>query len=163
MLYLRKVLLSDKENIMYLYARSTELHEPWTYPPKDYNSYVNDKGRYLLCLQSNDEIVGSFQISGIVKANFYSCYLGYEVFHPYENKGYMSFGTRLIIQEIFEVLKLHRVEANIQPENKYSIKLIRNMGFIKEGYSKSYLNVGDRGWKDHERWALINEHWNGLD
>ncbi|MEJ2620339.1 MAG: GNAT family protein [Candidatus Thiodiazotropha sp.] len=59
----------------------------------------------------------------------------------------------------FTDLNLHRLEANVQPENISSIRLLAKSGFIKEGYSKNYLNVGNQGWRDHERWAIVNEAW----
>tara|TARA_R110002167_G_scaffold68996_1_gene194675 strand:+ start:643 stop:834 length:192 start_codon:yes stop_codon:yes gene_type:complete len=56
-------------------------------------------------------------------------------------------------------LNLHRLEANIQPDNIASIKLVANNGFIKEGFSRNYLKVGGVEWKDHERWASVNANW----
>jgi [ribosomal protein S5]-alanine N-acetyltransferase len=55
-------------------------------------------------------------------------------------------------------LALHRVEANIQPANLWSIALVRRLGFEKEGFSRRYLRVDD-DWRDHERWALRAESW----
>lgn len=33
---------------------------------------------------------------------------------------------------------------------------------IKEGFSKNYLKVDGFEWKDHERWAIVNSNWSGL-
>ena len=147
------------EKIQELYERSVSLHQPWTYPPKDYSSYLSENGRYFLYIEESGEIVGTFNISGIVRGYFHSGYLGYEVFSPYQGKGYMRAGISLIINEAFGPLNLHRLEANIQPENVVSIKLVSAAGFVKEGFSKGYLNIGGLGWKDHERWALLNDTW----
>ena len=54
----------------------------------------------------------------------------------------------------FVDLSLHRIEANIRPENEPSIRLVRGAGFRKEGYSPRYLEI-DGAWRDHERWALL--------
>jgi ribosomal-protein-alanine N-acetyltransferase len=51
-------------------------------------------------------------------------------------------------------LKLHRLEANIQPENLASIALVRACGFSKEGLSPRFLKKNGQ-WRDHERWALL--------
>ena len=61
-----------------------------------------------------------------------------------------------MISWAFGEVGLHRLEANIQPENKSSIGLVRRLGFQQEGYSPRYLKVGGR-WRDHERWALLAE------
>jgi ribosomal-protein-alanine N-acetyltransferase len=159
LIYLRKPIATDLETVKSLYVQSQELHLPWTYPPQDHLAYLADEGRYFVCLEQTGEILGTFNISGIVRGFFQSAYLGYEVFSPHNGKGYMSLGLQLVITEAFEVLNLHRIEANIQPENLASISLVERVGFVKEGFSARYLNVGGKGWKDHQRWALINDSW----
>ncbi len=71
----------------------------------------------------------------------------------------MRQGLQLILQEVFQTLNLHRLEANIQPENSPSIHLVAGAGFVKEGFSRQYLRVGGKEWKDHERWAILNHEW----
>lgn len=66
---------------------------------------------------------------------------------------------KLLLEEAFGRLKLHRLEANIQPGNIASIKLVAKAGFVQEGFSRNYLRVGGFEWKDHERWAIINPNW----
>ena len=45
----------------------------------------------------------------------------------------MREGLELVLRHAFGTLKLHRVQANIQPENERSIALVRSAGFRKEG------------------------------
>lgn len=161
MLLLRKPKSEDEGEIKESYRVSESIHRPWVYPLKNYADYLSQDGRYFLCLESSGTIVGTFHISGIVRGYFQSAYLSYEVFAPHQRKGYMSVGLRLLIAEAFSILKLHRLEANIQPGNIGSTKLVSRAGFVKEGFSKSYLNVGGHGWKDHERWAIVNNEWEG--
>lgn len=71
----------------------------------------------------------------------------------------MRRGLQLFLQEAFQTLNLHRLEANIQPENSRSIHLVASVGFLKEGVSRQYLRVGGKEWKDHERWAILNTDW----
>jgi ribosomal-protein-alanine N-acetyltransferase len=70
----------------------------------------------------------------------------------------MTDALRLLLEEAFERLRLHRVEANIQPGNAASISLVRRSGFRLEGLSPRYLKIGGR-WRDHERWAILSEDW----
>ena len=61
----------------------------------------------------------------------------------------------------FGKLRLHRVEANIQPTNVASIALARRVGLRLEGYSPKYLKIAGR-WCDHERWAINADQWKTL-
>lgn len=158
-IYLRKAQTSDSDEIAAAYSRSKHLHAPFTFPPTNIENYVAQEHRYFVCLKANHAIVGTFNLSNIVRGWFQSAYLGYEVFAPHQQRGYMSQGITLLIDEAFGALNLHRIEANIQPENTASIKLVAKAGFTKEGFSKHYLRIGGTEWKDHERWALVNEHW----
>jgi ribosomal-protein-alanine N-acetyltransferase len=54
-------------------------------------------------------------------------------------------------------LGLHRLEANIQPENLASIGLVRRLGFRREGMPPRYLRINGE-WRDHERWALLADY-----
>jgi ribosomal-protein-alanine N-acetyltransferase len=68
----------------------------------------------------------------------------------------MHEGMLLVLNDAFRKLKLHRLEANIQPGNHASIALVKRCGFVQEGFSHRYLKICGR-WKDHERWAVLSE------
>ena len=144
---------------------SRELHRGWVSPPSDrtrFAQYVralrarNRDG--FLVLTGSGAIAGVINVSEIVRGSFQSAYLGYYAFTPHQGHGVMREGLRLVISHCFNVLKLHRLEANIQPENERSISLVKSLGFRVEGFSPRYLKVCGR-WRDHERWALLSENW----
>jgi [ribosomal protein S5]-alanine N-acetyltransferase len=110
--------------------------------------------RLLVCLSNPGSIVGVIEVTNIVRGPFRSAYLGSYAFAGFEHQGLMREGLRAVIRHAFTTLKLHRLEANIQPTNVASIALVRSCGFAKEGYSPRYLKVGGR-WRDHERWAIL--------
>jgi ribosomal-protein-alanine N-acetyltransferase len=91
---------------------------------------------------------------------FQSAYLGYYAFAAHAGTGLMREGFRLVLRELFGRHRLHRVEANIQPENLRSRAFVEGLGFRLEGYSPRYLEIGGR-WRDHERWALLAEESRG--
>jgi ribosomal-protein-alanine N-acetyltransferase len=109
---LRKSKQGDEDEVKACYEKSISIHQPWTYPPKNYKDYLAEEGRYFLCLDPTGEIVGTLSISGIVRGYFQSGYLGYEVFSPHDRKGYMFAGIKLLINEAFTTLNLHRLEAS---------------------------------------------------
>lgn len=118
----------------------------------------DDQVGFLICSADDDLIVGSTNVSQIVRGGFQSGYLGYQVFAPFAGQGYMTAALPLVLRVVFRELKLHRVEANIQPRNLASIALVRRAGFVKEGYSPGYLKIAGR-WRDHERWAMTVEQY----
>jgi ribosomal-protein-alanine N-acetyltransferase len=69
--------------------------------------------------------------------------------------GYMREGLELVKTYAFCQLGLHRLEANIQPENGRSIELVRSCGFQLEGLSRSFLFIAG-SWRDHERWTAFH-------
>ena len=74
----------------------------------------------------------------------------------------MTEAINLVVKYAFKELKLHRIEANIQPHNLASIAVVKKNGFTKEGFSRKYLKI-DGEWRDHERWAIIYEDWKELN
>ncbi len=98
-------------------------------------------------------LVGMITLSEIVLGVFRSAYLGYAGFAATGGRGLMTQALRASARYAFDELGLHRVEANIQPDNVRSIALAKRAGFTKEGLSPGYLFI-DGAWRDHERWAL---------
>jgi ribosomal-protein-alanine N-acetyltransferase len=145
--------------------RSRALHAALVSPPGTparYRAYLARLGRpshrgYLVCLPGG-EPAGVVNVSEIVRGLFRSAYLGFYAFAPHAGRGFMHAGLRLVIAKAFRGLRLHRLEANIQPRNRRSIALVKGLGFRREGFSPRYLRIAGR-WRDHERWALTVESW----
>jgi [ribosomal protein S5]-alanine N-acetyltransferase len=145
--------------------RSRGLHGRWAQPPatpEEYRAFIRRvrMPAYLCHLVRADEggLAGVINITEIVRGAFSSGYLGYYALVPHNGRGYMRAGLEAVIRRAFTSYKLHRLEANIQPDNARSIALVRSLGFRREGYSPRYLKLRGR-WRDHERWALTVEDW----
>jgi ribosomal-protein-alanine N-acetyltransferase len=145
---------------------SQGLHRPWAYPPTTPQAYdllmerVTDP-RYeplLARRRSDGAIVGFFNLGEIVRGYLQNAFLGYNAVAAHAGQGYMSEALQLVLARAFDEIGLHRVEANIQPGNHRSINLVKRAGFVREGFSERYLQVGGQ-WRDHERWAIRDEQW----
>jgi [ribosomal protein S5]-alanine N-acetyltransferase len=163
---LRHPVAGDAEAFLEMVRQSGQLHHPWTHPPADAESfgrYVEHAASarfqgYLICLRETGEIAGVANLSEIVRGVFQSTYLGFYASSRCAGRGLMKEGLSLVLRHAFEKLGLHRIEANVQPENSRSLALIQALGFQKEGFSPRYLKIGGE-WRDHERWALLVEDW----
>ena len=103
-------------------------------------------------------LVGVFNLSQIFYGPLCSAYLSYWAGAPFAGQGYLRAGLEQLLRHAFRRLRLHRVEANIQPQNLRSRALAERAGFRLEGFSPRYLKIGGR-WRDHERWAITVEDW----
>jgi [ribosomal protein S5]-alanine N-acetyltransferase len=164
--YLRTPRSSDEREFVTLMRASRSFHRPWATAPTDperFAVYLADARRadfeaMLVCRETDDAIIGFFNLSHITRGLLQSAYLGYAAGKPHAGHGYMREGLELVLRHAFVTLRLHRVEANIQPGNRASIALARGAGFRREGFSPRYLKIGGR-WRDHERWALLADEW----
>ncbi|HEX7341977.1 MAG TPA: GNAT family protein [Rhodanobacteraceae bacterium] len=142
-------------------AASRPLHHPWVTPPDTPATFATYLERmtapqhaaFLICRRDTDELAGVVNVTQITLGPLCSAYLGYYAFADHAHQGFMSAGLRAVTRHAFGHLGLHRLEANIQPNNAASIALARSCGFVREGYSPRYLKIGGR-WRDHERWAI---------
>lgn len=121
-------------------------------------SHAKEHFLFLICDVSEDRIVGTISLFMIHRRSFQNGVVGYMVGVPYARRGFATEALNLILRFAFSQLKLHRVEANIQPDNTASRALARRAGFQCEGYSPRFLKIGGR-WRDHERWAILFEDW----
>jgi ribosomal-protein-alanine N-acetyltransferase len=149
---------------------SRALHERWVRAPSTpaaYRAYLRQAdGRvatfrgYVAVRDADGVLAGVFNLSEIVHGIFKSAYLGYYAFAGSVSGGHMSAALGLVLDTAFRDLKLHRVEANVQPGNVRSLEFLLRNGFTREGYSRRYLKIGGR-WRDHVRFAILVEDWCG--
>lgn len=158
---LRPATSGDEAEFLDLVHASARLHHPWmSLPtaPEDFRTYIRryeQRGEesLLICLRSTGVIAGMANINSIIRGRFQCGSLSYAAFAPTAGNGYMTEGLGLVVGYAFEQLRLHRLEANIQPGNHASLNLVRRLGFRREGYSPAMLFI-DGAWRDHERWAI---------
>lgn len=161
--HLRPLQAADRDPLIAAVAESRSLHGPWFRGVADVASFDRLLGRVgpdfvalVLVDTETGGLAGQFHLSQIFMGGFRSAYLGYAALRPFAGTGRTTEGLRLAVRWAFERVGLHRLEANIRPENVASIRLVERVGFVKEGYSEGYLFL-DGAWRDHERWAVRTE------
>jgi ribosomal-protein-alanine N-acetyltransferase len=159
----------DCDEFVAMVQASRELHRPWVDPPGTRERFLKylesrlsaaDDG-FLICKVDTGEIAGVVNLNCIVRGHFHSAFLGYYINAAFARRWFMTEGVQLVAKYAFTEMGLHRLEANIQPENAASLAVARKCGFRKEGFSPRYLKVNGE-WRDHERWALLADEFAAL-
>lgn len=153
---------ADGQELIALHRASRALHRGRVTPPTTlaaYSAYLRKVARaenegLLVCRRSDDAIVGVVNLDQIFYGPLKSAYIGYYAGAAHAGHGYLGEAVGLALRHAFGRLRLHRVEANIQPDNEPSRRVAARNGFRLEGYSPRYLKVAGR-WRDHERWAAL--------
>lgn len=172
--FLRRPTREDLAEFQALRLASRDFLAPWEATPPDGGdnftpayfervlaSQSDLNHRFLLCLVESGAMIGALSLGNVVRGAFQSCYAGYWLGSAYAGQGYMTEALTLALRHAFEKLQLHRVEANIVPENAASKALVRKLGFRREGLARRYLCINGR-WRDHEHWAMTIEDWRRL-
>jgi [ribosomal protein S5]-alanine N-acetyltransferase len=161
---LRAVTRRDREELLAMNRASRSFHHPWVAAPRTPAAFERYAARFdapgfaplAICVREGGAIAGIVNVSHIVLGNLRSAYLGFYANATFAGRGLMAEGLRLAVRHCFRRLGLHRVEANVQPGNEASLRLVERVGFEREGFSRRYLKINGR-WRDHERWALLAE------
>ena len=107
-------------------------------------------------VEAADRIIGFVKFSKIIRGPFQSCFLSYALDGAQVRRGYMREALEAAIEYLFEFERMHRVEANILPENEASLRTVAGLGFADEGLSRNYLRINGR-WRDHVHMVRLNE------
>lgn len=110
---------------------------------------------YIIPVEQPTEIIGVIGLNNVVWGAFCSAFLGYKLDKDFLNKGYMTMAVEMLTKYAFEELGLHRIEANVMPKNKASLRVLEKNHFTNEGLSKYYLNINGT-WEDHIHMVKIN-------
>lgn len=114
--------------------------------------------KYWIVLKKSKKIIGYVAFNNIVMGPFKSCFLSYALDKDNIKQGLMSECVQKAIEIAFDKIGLHRIEANIMPDNIASLKVVKKLGFINEGLARDYLFINGQ-WRDHIHMVLINKDY----
>jgi ribosomal-protein-alanine N-acetyltransferase len=101
-------------------------------------------------------LVGQLTVGNIVLGAYNGAYLGYWVDSRFAGRGICPHAVALVVDHCFGAGGLHRLEANIRPENVASRRVVEKLGFRQEGMFARFLNI-DGAYRDHVHYALTSE------
>lgn len=92
--------------------------------------------------QIDDRVIGTCTLSHLDAKNR-RAEIGFALGRGHWGKGYMIEALNGLFRFAFDELKLHRLEADVDPRNGSSIRLLTRMGFEREGYMRERWLVGE--------------------
>ena len=167
---LRLISVDDAAELAELVQANREHLRPWE-PTRD-PSYYTEKTQYELieiALNNSEagvsvpfviesdrgEILGRLTLSGITRGALQSCALSYWVRVDRLRRGYATRAASEAAHYAFEVLGLHRMQAETLPENVASQEVVKRVGFTVFGVAPKYLRINGE-WRDHVMFQLLN-------
>jgi [ribosomal protein S5]-alanine N-acetyltransferase len=113
-----------------------------------------------LAVRIEGRLAGQVTVDNIVRGGLRSGSLGYWIDRDVAGRGLASLAVALVCDHAFGPVGLHRLQADIRPENVRSQRLVERLGFRQEGLLRRYLNI-DGDWRDHLSYALLAEDFPG--
>jgi ribosomal-protein-alanine N-acetyltransferase len=101
-------------------------------------------------------LAGQVTVSTVVRGAFDSAAVGYWVDERIAGRGVTPTALALVLDHCFREVGLHRVEANVRPENAASLRVVRKLGMQEEGLHRRLLFI-DGAWRDHLCFSLLHE------
>lgn len=82
-----------------------------------------------------EKLVGTIGLWRIIKQH-YRAEIGYMLHPDLWGKGFTNEAVKAVVEYGFNGIKLHSIEAHINPENAASAGLLKSNGFVREAYFK---------------------------
>jgi len=116
---------------------------------------------WMMTRRSDDVVVGTCTLFRF-EPRHRRAEVGYALRSDHWGRGLAAEAATLALDWAFRALGLHRVEADIDPRNEGSRKMLERLGFASEGLLRQRYFVGDEV-SDTELFGLLAEDWSARD
>ncbi|MBY0515604.1 MAG: GNAT family N-acetyltransferase [Bacteriovoracaceae bacterium] len=159
-LVLRPLRMSDYATWYEAYVNAREAQNKWDHGPmkkercnkREFKKIVSRHRRlaqkdkcYIYGVFLKTRLIGMIDIYVYERGCVHSSNLGYRIFNHYWGRGFGQEAASAAIQIGHQQLKLQRLEAAIDLDNRRSLRLVRSIGMRREGIKKAY-------WFQEGRW-----------
>lgn len=161
---LRELRPDDETEFTKAAEASKDFHARWVYAPttpEEFRTYLQEfregnKHAYVVERREDCRLLGFVNINHIEPEPYERAVIGYAVFEEFQRRGYMREALDELKGRVFDEFGLHRIEADIQPGNERSIRLVHGAGYHQDGFSPAFIKFRDQ-WLDHQRWAIVKD------
>jgi ribosomal-protein-alanine N-acetyltransferase len=113
--------------------------------------------RYAIALADTDELIGICNLRGFYEQNR-RCELGYALGSAHWGRGFAFEALEALLGHAFSALDMNRIEADIDPRNDASARLLERLGFRQEGYMPERWFVHGE-YADTAFYGLLRRYW----
>ncbi|TMP41131.1 GNAT family N-acetyltransferase [Pseudoalteromonas citrea] len=108
----------------------------------------NSGNAYYFVAEKKGIVYGHCTLSQVSRGVFQACYLGFSVCKSYEGKGIAFNLVKHACDYAFGTVKLNRIMAAHIPHNNRSARLLKRVGFKRDGFARNYLKINGN-WENH--------------
>lgn len=168
-LRLRQLRHEDAEDLFAVFS-DREVVRYWSRPPlADVAAASAMIGRIIKCADEgsllqwgvvrieDDRVIGTCTLADI-DLDHLRASVGYALRRSVWGQGLAREAVRVMIGFAFEVLGLHRLAADCDPRNAASLRLLDELGFVREGVARECYFVVDE-WQDSVQFGLLRREW----
>ena len=169
----RLIALDDAPALSSLLVENREFLAPWS--PVMPDSMFTESGQAAIVAESltrfehgemlphviidvDGELVGRINLASITHRAFQSAGMGYWVAQQQNGRGVAAAAVACMLVEAFEVVGLHRVQAETLARNVASQRVLERNGLEWIGFAPKYLQIADQ-WQDHVIYQRVNGNW----
>lgn len=155
-LFLRDIRLSDKQRLYEIWGNPL-VNQYTDFPglddPEMVHTFIkmarerfNSKNgiRWGIILKENDLLIGTIGFNRWITQFGNFAVLGYDLDSAYWRNGYSYEAGRAVIEYGYNIMKLHRIEADIDTDNIASKKLLEKLEFELEGIHRDRFYWGGK-------------------
>ena len=117
--------------------------------------------RWGIARREDDQIIGTCSLFHW-EEDSRRAEVGYALGQAYWGQGYIQETLRAVLDYGFGTLNLHRIEAEIDPENVASVRAVERMGFVREGLLRERWLVEGKT-SDSLMMGLLRREWDAID
>lgn len=125
----------------------------WTHRMRTAGTYAC----FAVTLAGYDTAIGIFQVREL-EPGFGTAEWGFAIGSPFWGTGVFQDGAELVLQFVFDVVGVHRLEARAAVQNGRGNGALVKLGAVQEGVlRKSFLRRGQ--YLDQALWAIVEDDW----
>lgn len=107
--------------------------------------------------RESDAVVGTCTLAAL-SSEHRRAELGFALVRASWGRGYIAEALPVLVGFAFETLDLHRLEADVDPRNRRSIRAIERLGFKREGHLRERYSVNGE-LQDAVLYGLLRHEW----